>query len=185
MNALLILSALMTGLTDNDFGRPVVRNYWIQLKVVEEDEWLMRSNWNFADDLGTAYERWLKITPQTPPFEAQHHLPTLDAVRDAICCQRQFERYLEAVAPYRHSGEQQELDRIMDDLWRRQQLWNLIGECRSPYGSSKGRRLKLQELMEMVGPKAFYEGYFPHPLPDAARNSVWEPIDEPMMEVPQ
>jgi hypothetical protein len=178
MTAFLLLTALFTGLHNNDYGLSAVKRYWVQAQVIEEDEWFFGGPWRFVEDAAAVQDRFNRITPDTPPAVAKHTLPPTDYITEAIWWQGRFERYLQQRKPYLNWAELQELEQINEDLAQRRRVWELMRTIRQSYTTGEGRRLQLELLRNLVGRVNFEAGEWPNPQPPAAANSVWGWIED-------
>lgn len=152
-----------------------LRQHWIDRHVVEPDEDMFRSLWRLEWDQNIAIEREGLYTPTTPPAVARHTVPDLDVARNNLHWQREYRKFLDHLEGVLADHQIEQIALIKEDLLRRELVWGKIADVNGWYHRI-GRRGVMDELRQMVGDKAFYEGRWPDPLPPPAYNSNWEVV---------
>jgi hypothetical protein len=149
--------------------RPVLRAYWINTGLMEENEHLLNGFWGRQYDLECLQWRLENTPADAPPLQAIHHLPAAVAV-DNYVDGNAYIRWLEGQKEWCLPGyEQNVIEWLILDTKQRQKVWWALYDCTGNYFGMKGRRWHLNELRKLVGEGVFYgREPWPEPLPPQA-----------------
>ena len=182
---ILVYALFFSGPTLLDHECTLLHKHYVQMGVIEDKENYFFYKWRLDSDIDTIEYRISKITPDTLPVEAKYTLPPLVNCIAAWELQYAFELYLDSIYDISSVPDRIQIDLIRDDLKWRKDLWEEIIHINSlGFYDDKGVRIRLTELRDKVGRSNFEKGIWAHPLPLAAQNSTFWPVDYKPMEEP-